>query len=472
MTTTITDNFGFIAVKDAVPSTNDWAATYWNWIQADAVLYAAAVSHQHTGAAALQSPTGVLSLSTAVSGGYLPANTTYYIAVTYVDAAGRETAASSVANVTTGAGISTPNTPTINDDATPTDIQYAAGGLTGGDYWYKISFVKGSGETLPSLPVYIQIPTDTTYECTIHFESITEAANGADSIFVYRKSGSTGSYVKLAEISNTATDSYTDDNTGVPTCDKHPVTTSTINSVHTITIDWSSLDYTEAESIKIYATTTSGTYPTNALVATVAMNDATPVEEYEWSGIARTLGKPPEVSQCFASPSKIALASEVQGNISWENLPTDLLWKSPVDTFDDLPASPVESECHVVKDEDAIYVWDADAATPYWKKISGLIAYTDAGPGAPQEGDAWLWRYTEEDNFWLMVQNSEGTSGIPLNIGGVDGLADNLGYMGSFEDGMDEIVPFYGYGAVRFNWDTKTFEYYDDTVATPGWFEV
>jgi len=322
MTTTITNNFGFIGVHDAVPSTNDWACTYWNWLAVDEILYGL-VSHQHNGSVALQSPTGTLVLSSASSGGYLPAATTYYIAVTYVDDVLKETAASTVVEVSTGAGISTPATPTINDDATPTDIQECVDGLVGGDYWYKIAYKKGGGETLPSLPVYVSIPTDTTYECTIHFASLVEVGNGADSIIVYRKIGTTGSYVKLSEISASTRNYYTDNNTGIPACDVSPKAVSTINSFNTITIDWSSLDYTEAYKVKIYATTTEGVYDTNSLVAEVIMNAATPTTEYVWTGTARTAGKPPEITHCYPSPSKILLTggAEVQGILPFDNLP-------------------------------------------------------------------------------------------------------------------------------------------------------
>jgi hypothetical protein len=372
MTVTTTSNFGFIGVYNAVPSTNDWACTYWNWIALDEILYAAAVSHKHDGATALQNPTGTLSLSTATTGGYMPASTTYYIAITYIDAYLRETKASSVASITTGAGISTPATPTINDDATPTDIQTHPAGLTGGNYWYKISYVKDGGESLPSSPVYVSIPTDTTYECTIHFQSLNEVANGADAIYVYRKIGSTGSYVKLAEITAGSTNSYTDDNTGVPTCDKGPVTSSTISSFHTVTIDWSSLDFANAEKVRIYATTVSGTYPTNALVAEVTMNDATPVTSYVWTGTAGTAGKPPEISHCYANPSKIALATEVSGNLPWANLPSDFTWKQPVATSASLPAG-IDGEVRMVEDENTLYTWDGDLATPTWVKVSAGI---------------------------------------------------------------------------------------------------
>jgi hypothetical protein len=571
MTVTVTDHFGFIGVYNAVPSTNDWACTYWNWLAADEIIYGL-VSHQHDGAAALQSPTGTLALSTADSAGYLPAATTYYIAVTYLDDILRETAASTVATVTTGTGISRPATPTINDDATPTDIQECPGGLTGGDYWYKISYVKDGGETLPSLPVYVSIPTDTTYECTIHFASLNDVGNGADAIYVYRKSGNTGSYVKLAEITSGSAASYTDNNTGVPTCDKSPVTSSTINSCHTVTIDWSSLDFSEAYKVRIYATTTDGTYPTNALVAEVTMNDATPVTSYIWTGTARTAGKPPEITHCYPNPSKINLATETQGNLPWANLPSDFSWQEPVATYASLPAGNTGGEARVVEDENSIYVWDENASTPEWVKVAGLkeveeyadlpasgtdaylvtnegdiyiwsdyatawnqvgkkVLVIDSNPidwtevdsvpgvahgdfllatiegsggsrdklaglytwrgdwatpawqllntflppdfgnsnnyGDVPDGCAWLDENYAEDGMTFYYRYAGGNYSFPLDV---EYIATYNGYYGWYDEAVElDFEPDYGYGAIAFIWEDKSFYYYDDEIATPAW---
>ena len=424
MTITTTPNFGFIAVYNAVPSAGDWAATYWNWIFADRIMYSAAIGHTHNGAAALQNPTGTIVVTTSSSGGYLGGGLTYYFAVTYVDALTRETAASTVVSVTTAATISAPATPTIDDDATPTDIEQSTPtGLSGGDYWYKLSYLKAGGESLPSSPVYVQIPTDALYQCTIHFDSLTTVGNGADTIRVYRKIGSSGSWVKIADITNTATNSWTDDNTAVPSCDTNPKTVSTINSFNSITIDWSALDYTNAEYVKIYATTTEGIYTENSLVATVTMNDATPVTSYVWTGSARAAGKPPEISNCYGNPTKINLtnAAEIQGYLPWANLPSDFTWQQSVATYASLPEGTTGGEARVVEDENSIYVWDENAATPEWTKVAGLKEVEDyddlPASGLEEVEHGWVGEATTSkivDTGFLMATSFEGNGTTAL----------------------------------------------------------
>jgi hypothetical protein len=34
-----------------------------------------------------------------------------------------------------------------------------------------------------------------------------------------------------------------------------------------------------------------------------------------------------------------------------------------------------------------------------------------------------------------------------------------------------DFEPDYGYGAIAFVWENKSFYYYDDTVATPAWIK-
>jgi len=431
MTITRTTNFGLIATYNEALSANDWAVPYWNWLFADEILYVAAVTHRHNGQLGIQAPTGDLQLSTGSSGGYLPANTTYYFPVTYIDNLLRETSVSKTASITTAAGISAPDTPTINKDATPTDIQPCPGGLSGGEYWYKISYAKNGGESLPSAPVYVFIPYDNTYECTIHFKSLDEVANGADAIFVYRKIGASGRYVKLAEITAGSIDYYTDDNTGIPNCDKAPVVSSTINAGNTITIDWSELDYTKASKIRIYASTLSGVYHDKSLVAEVTMDNTTPVTSYFWNGTARTMGRPPEISHCYPGPSKINLEEEVEGKLPWDNitsmtwgnLPVDFTWGKPVTDYASLPIG-IEGEVRVVLDEDALYVWDAGLSTPAW------------------------------------IQVSSGESGG--------------GYYGTYitYEALASEIPSYGDGAVAFVKNEEKFFYYDTEAATPAWVEV
>lgn len=453
MTTTSTTNFGFIACREETPSVYDWSPTYWNWLALDSILFGAAVSHVHDGALAIDSPEGTIVLSSSPTGGTVVAGT-YYFCVTYIDSRGLESAKSEVVSITVPPSISPPATPTINDDATPTDIQAKESGLLGGNYWYRISYVKNGGETTPSSPVYVQIPIDDTYECTIHFDSINTVGNSADSIYVYRKTGNTGSYVHLATISTPDTDSYTDDNSDTPICDKSVATINTTGSYNTITIDWSALNYTLADYVRIYVTTNTDDSATpvadwtatSLLVSTVTMNDATPVEEYTWTGGNLSIGKPPIISGCYQNPSKILLTggAEIQGNLPWANLPSDFTWGQPVAEYDDLPTG-IAGEVILVKSEDILYTWDDGAATPTWIPVTGGIKHV-----------------TLPDDLGYQADSNFDTTVLPLlpedpNTGDVVILTSEERTGGDF----DYVVYLYTW---RGDWDTPAWQLINPTL--------
>lgn len=377
MTVEYSTNFNLVLVKNELPSAGDWAATYWNWKVADALLYNAAVAHKHDNKPALANPTGYLTLTTSDTGGTLPAGTTYYFVATYLDAMGRETGKSAQAAITTALPISPPNRPTYTQ---ATDLVAKASALTGGIYGYKLSYVKGGGETTCSEAVYATVPTDQTYSVTIHFDSLNDVGNGADKIIVYRKINN-GGWNKLIEITSLSRDYYTDDNTAVPTCDVGPKTANTTNAFNTITIDWSTLtNYTDAEYIKLYvSTTTDGAATPTAkwtsanmlLLNPIPLNAATIPTQHTWTGTTLLPGAPPAVSQSLPSPSKIDLETEVQGNLPWANLPDDFVWLQPVDTYTELGTGTISGEIRLVLDTMTLYAWNDELATPTWERISG-----------------------------------------------------------------------------------------------------
>lgn len=359
-----TTNLGLVAVREEVPSAQDWAATYWNWINIDKLVYNM-TQHHHTGASALANPDAAPTLTTDVVGGTLPGGKTYFGVVSYYDAFGRETGKSAAGTVTTAAALAAPATPTHNFQATPIDLvadnSATPIGLLGGDYWYKLTYIKGGGETTASDPVYVSIPTDTLYAATIHFTSLTDIANGADKIFIYRKSG-TGNYVKLIEISAVGVSSYTDNNTAVVNCDKQPPAVNSTNSFNTVIFDWSGLSLGDAAYVNLYITTTgtvgTPTFLTSHRITSVATGGA---DSYEWTGTALTTGKPLVTSQSLTNPSKVNFETEVTG----------ATWLATVSTFSALP-SAIGGDARIVEDEGIAYWYDDALATPAWTALSSV----------------------------------------------------------------------------------------------------
>ncbi len=365
-----TKYFNLVAVRNETPSARDWAATYWNWITADKLLYSAAVGHKHDNKPALENPDGTLSVATNQIGGTILAGKTYYIAATFIDYMGQETGKSEIASISTISAIEPPSKPVFEQ---ATDLEPEPNALTGAMYGYKLSYVKCGGETTCGEAVFVTVPTDTTYSVTIHFDSLDTASNGADKIFIYRKINN-GMWNKLIEISSSERNYYTDDNTAVPTCDIGPKLSNTTNAFNTITIDWSNLEnYLEAENIRIYVSTAidhSTQEPrwisTNHLIGEFPIGGTT---SYTWTGTNLFPGYPPEVSQSIPSPSKIDLETETQGSLGWGQLPEGFNWQDPVDTYMSLGIGGIKGEVRLVLDTMSLYAWDIN--TFDWLPITG-----------------------------------------------------------------------------------------------------
>jgi hypothetical protein len=60
-----------------------------------------------------------------------------------------------------------------------------------------------------------------------------------------------------------------------------------------------------------------------------------------------------------------------------------------------------------------------------------------------------------------------GTYSFPLDV---EEIATYNGYYGWYDEAVElDFEPDYGYGAIAFIWENKSFYYYDDEIATPTW---
>jgi hypothetical protein len=502
MTIGTTDYFGFTIVKDEAPSANDWAATYWNWKRLDGALYKAVTEHKHDGAGATGNPVGTLDLSSVNTGGSLLSRT-YYVCVTYIDSAGLETAKSTTATIVINESLAAPSAPVLVTTGAHT------GGLTDTSYSYKLAYAKGSGETTASSPLTVSLPGTQETEITFSFTSITAAANDADKIIIYRRSGNSGSYVKLAEITNTATTSYTDDNTGVPTCDKGPVTYNTTGGENVMTIDWSDLDIENAEAVRIYVSTTNTWTGATLFLAEVDLTVATPPSSYEWDGSpVLSTGKPPVITQALSNPSKIDLTSEVTGILSEANLPENIggiqFIELPDDLFPDLarnglsdiedylPANPETGDIIAVVMTNPTWgieywnrgvillIWRGDWATPTWQVLNSALPIKPDGAGYANStafaGNFWPIKSGDSWYLQIMQDNASPASIRPFSVGNLcyygavftdynadptEAIEYGWSYAGSHAGDIWEPVVQYMYGNTSFYW------WQDSVEATP-----
>jgi len=175
-----TDFLGLLALLNADGRAQGWGWPYWNQIMLDAQI-AALHDAPRTGAPLLTAPAAP-TLADFATGGALLASTVYEVAQTFVDEYGRETEPSTVATVTTDAGITDPAA------AATLGATSQAAGFAGGlfEAWYSWTDAD-SRETKASPVVSISLPyvAAPLYNEVIVTLPVTPASVGAAGANVY-----------------------------------------------------------------------------------------------------------------------------------------------------------------------------------------------------------------------------------------------------------------------------------------------
>lgn len=294
-----TNNFGLtrIGVGEAL-SKNGYAVLDLDRIKIDDVLQAL-VTHSHTGEPALGDPTDPPDLLGLTEGGDLPAATTYFYKVAYIDQYNLETAASPEESVTTPDPIPTPPAPA-------TTVASTGGFIEAGLYAYVITQTDATGgETDPSVSSTVRVGAGGLSTVTFDFPDL---GLGAVSTSVYRaRPGQTIFYY----LTTTTADAWTDlgdieDQTVIAPVSN---TTNSANSIQvTIPLDFIPLG---CASWKIYRATFSGGYGGNSLVhnVTEGVTDTSIIPVSVWTDVGDLLeaGFPHVNSSTIPSPPAISL---------------------------------------------------------------------------------------------------------------------------------------------------------------------
>jgi hypothetical protein len=120
-----------------------------------------------------------------------------------------------------------------------------------------------------------------------------------------------------------------------------------------------------------------------------------------------------------------------------------------------------------------LYAWRSDWATPAWQLLNTFLP-PDFGNsnnyGEVPDGCAWLDDNFAEDGMTFCYRYDGSTNTFPLNV---EYIATYNGYYGWHDEVVDlDFEPDYGYGAIAFVWENKSFYYYDDEIETPTWIKL
>lgn len=308
----VTDYFGFTRIgQGETISKNGWAA-----LDADRVVLAkllnAAFNRSFTGEPALGDPTDGPTLALNATGGNLPAGTTLYYKVAFVDVYGLESAASPEASITTDAPIAAPTAPAL---AVLTD----SGTIGTGTFSYVITVLDTvGGETTVSPLASVQIASGTTNRIQL---SLPELPAGGGSINIYRaRPGQTAFY----HLANTTGSTYID--TG--SAEDQTVTAPSVNTTNgqtTVTVTIPGAFIPEGcASWRIYRATTSGGYTSASLVHQVVEpatdSSPTPVTQWTDAGDALLTGYPRDVS-CTAPQGPVLNLENLSGSLPVDAVP-------------------------------------------------------------------------------------------------------------------------------------------------------
>lgn len=251
--------------------------------------------HDHTvdptALTSLAGPEHRPTLTLLTSGGAIPAGTTFYYRVSYVDAYGNETEAGIQGTINTPAAIAAP--PALSAAVATT------GGLLGpGTYRYSLAHTQAGGLTTRAPNTFtVVVPTGTnTNKVTITLNTLPSGATGWS---VFRRDPGSDEYYYLTSTAGPTT--FVDDGSYTLDCNRLRPAINTTNSVNRIQIDIDPQDLplpSRVASWRIYRTTVGGVYNQNSLVAqvvdTLTEGGADLVTSYIDEGFTASAGSPLE----------------------------------------------------------------------------------------------------------------------------------------------------------------------------------
>lgn len=330
-------------------SADGYAFTSRDPLVTDHYLRLGALTHRHDGAAALPDPAVALVGSVDASGGALPADTTLILGYTQLDGLSGETALSPVTALTTPP----PMEPPANSPFAA--VQYTAGSLLTGTYYYALTFTDAGGGETPPGPS-IEVSREPGYASG---QIALSGLNQGSPWRLYRAKGGQG----FDLLTSGTGDTFLDDGLTPLDCGQVPPQENTTNqqSVVNLTLPAVTTDMRVYVSLDGEFTSPAllGAYPAASAGAAVSI-----------ALLRADDGAPPEISTAVAGAQKIDPDTEL---LEWT-------WKRPVASASVLPGDAGEGDVRLVRAESRLYGFVASAWTPL--TAEGGVSVVSASGGA------------------------------------------------------------------------------------------
>lgn len=400
-------------------------------------LLAALEQHDHGGGSQLSDPSAAPTLTLDTAGGQLPASTTFYYVVTYLDQFGLETARSDEQSVTTAAQVAIPQGPGLTTSA--------GGSLASGLYQYALTAQKGSGET----------PLSTIATVTVSdLNTVTVSIPGgvpanADTISIWRQGQTESWFTRIATQADATP--FVDDGSVAASAlaclpENQPPLENTTEATSRVTIDTPAGDLTDptlASRWRVYRTRTAGVYSERSLLAEIS--DTTTdggtqlVEEYIDDGsVTPGFGSPPAASQTLMPSQSVAGGGSAGGaRAPLLRDSSDGLWRITADREGRLQTSAASGLSGLPASSLAELGFElTDAGATSWRVTIGTDGVLTTAQGAALSGEATYGYGGGPD-----VPTYDGAVAYRLSITG-DGELVTLG-------SADQIVAIEGVGVRR-----------------------
>jgi hypothetical protein len=311
----------------------------------DRLLRVGAVTHRHDQHDAMANPTAAPVVSTAPTGGVIPANAAISVTYTLLDGEGGETLPAGAAAITMPGGYQDPF------DEPVAVVDHSAGTLLAGNYSYAATVTDGrGGETAlgPAALVGVDPGFAASEVALSGLAALLSDASGGDSLAGWRLWRSRdGSLWYL--IATGVDDTLTDDGI-IGDCTVAPPNTGTTQGANTLSVTVPSAGQpTDAVSFNVYVSI-DGSFSSPALLGNY------PISQYDSALVYTALtvgnGQPPVVSTCVPGANRINPDTDI---VNW-------YWKAPVDSALYLPMSGNnDGDARVTRDTNLIWVWDSGA---------------------------------------------------------------------------------------------------------------